>query len=61
MSGTHLITRTKIELQDEYDDFETAWAAVNEKVLEFVREHPRSRVILDDTTGMRLSVTVLAR
>ena len=55
-----VVTQTRIELQDEFDDFDAAWASVEEKVREFVRNHPEARILIDDTGGGRLYISLMA-
>ena len=48
MPGTAVTTRTKIEMQEDYEDFESAWAVVCKRVDEFVDSHPNARITIDD-------------
>ncbi len=61
MPGTAVTTRTQIELQDNYEDFDAAWASVQAKVMEFVNANPGARITIDDTSGLALYVSVLKR
>lgn len=56
-----VVTKTRIELHDEFDDFDAAWASVEEKVKEFVRNHPGARILIDDTGGMGLYISLVSR
>ncbi len=61
MPGTAVTTRTQIEMQDNYDDFDAAWASVQEAVKEFARAHPDARIKIDDTGGWVLLISLVAR
>lgn len=60
MPGTAVTTRTKIEMQEDYEDFESAWAVVCKRVDEFVDSHPNARITIDDTGGWSLLISVRA-
>ena len=55
-----VVTQTQIELQDDFDNFDAAWASVEERVREFVRNHPGARISIDDTGGRRLAISLMA-
>ncbi len=61
MPGTAVTTRTKIEMQEDYADFESAWAVVCKKVEDFAKDHPNAHVTVDDTGGWTLLISLVAR
>ncbi|MYC69411.1 MAG: hypothetical protein F4X17_01740 [Gemmatimonadetes bacterium] len=60
MPGTAVTTRTKIEMQEDYEDFTSAWAVVCKRVDEFVEDHPGARITIDDSGGWALLISVRA-
>ena len=61
MPGTAVTTRTQIEMQNNYDDFNAAWASAQETVMEFAQAHPDACIKIDDTGGWTIHISLVAR
>ncbi len=55
---TRVVKHTKIDLEDSYSDFASAWAAVQEMVEDFARTQRGLKIRVDDSTGRVLVITL---